>query len=63
MAIELKGEVYLNPEEAAELTKFAKNSIYQYHKEWGWKAYKYGPYILFKKSELEKWMLAKIELG
>lgn len=60
MAIELKGETYLNPKEAAIFIGKAKNTIYCKYKSWGWKPYSYGASILFKKSAIEIWLMSQI---
>lgn len=63
MAIEFRGETYLNSLETAELTGYSKNSVYQYHKAWGWTPYKYGQSLMFKKSDIEKWIESRFAEG
>ena len=60
MAIQLKGETYLNTTEAATFSGRAKNTIYCKYKVWGWKPYSFSANILFKKSDIENWLTTQI---
>jgi len=61
MAITLQGEIYLNPKEASVFSCRAKNTIYCKYKAWGWQPYSFGANILFKKSDIEKWLITQIK--
>ncbi len=62
MALQIKNETFLNvPESATEIGR-ANQTVYQYWKKWGWKPYRFGPTLLFKKSQIHNWLEAQIQV-
>ena len=61
MAILLNNEIYFNVEEAAAKSGRAKNTVYQKYKSWGWQPYQFGSNILFRKSDIHKWLVNQIK--
>ena len=61
--IELKGEVYLNTKESATHVNKARQTVYQYWKQWGWKPYYVGSTLLFKKSNIDNWLAKNLVPG
>ncbi len=60
MTIIINGETYVNPKEASSISGRAINTIYCKYKSWGWIPYSYGSNILFKKLDIESWLLTQI---
>lgn len=60
MALEINGETYLTVPETSIKSGRTKRTIYVCYKKWGWQAYGYGRNILFKQSDIQNWLTAKV---
>lgn len=61
--ITVKDTIYLTVHETAQLIDRSSQYVYQFHKTFKWSAYKYGQSVMFKKSDIEKWLETKIEVA
>lgn len=61
--ITIKNEEYLNTKEAAEYIGKARQTVYQFHKVWNWPPYQFGPKLLFKRKDIDKWLSEQIKPG
>ena len=61
--ITIKKEVYFNTQEAADYIGKARQSIYQYYKQWGWSPYQLGANLVFKKADIDLWLSERLKPG
>jgi len=58
--ITIKNITYLTVNETAQLIDRSSQYVYQFHKKFNWSGYKYGQALLFKKSDIEKWLETQV---
>lgn len=61
MALEIKGEIYLTTQEAAELIDHSYSTVKTKNKEWNWPKYKVGRKTYFPKDFVITWIEKKIQ--
>jgi len=60
MALKINNETYLTVAESALEIGRSNQTVYQFWKKWGWKPYHYGQTLLFKQSQVQKWLESQI---